>query len=458
VSQNDARPAGALWKDARHAARRYRTGLIRNGDLHEHGAMRIAIVGAGIAGLTAAHYLHPEHDVTVFEAGDKAGGHTNTIAVSRDDGEWAVDTGFIVFNDRNYPHFTALLEELGVAWQPSEMSFSVAATGYDFEYSGTPRGLFGQRSNLTRAWFLRMVREYRQFNSDARDLLRTGDSTTSLGEFLEQRGYSQPFIDRLLVPQASAVWSADPRRMWSFPAGFLCEFFDNHGMLALTGRPKWRTVKGGSQRYVDALVVPLHDRIHTGAAVVAIERDPGGVDITVAGAEPQRFDEVVIAAHSDQALAMLADPTPAEHELLTAIPYEPNEAVLHTDRSLLPRRRRVWSSWNYHLLDEPTGKSTVTYHMNTLQALDAPHEFCVTLNQRERIDPDRVVRTITYSHPVFTPTGIAAQRRRAEISGVNHTHYCGAYWGWGFHEDGVVSALNVVREIARTHPRERVAA
>jgi uncharacterized protein len=420
--------------------------------------MRIAIVGAGISGLTAAHELHPHHEITVFEAGAKVGGHTNTISVSRDDGEWDVDTGFIVFNDRNYPNFTALLAQLGVAWQPSEMSFSVAATDYDFEFSGTPRGLFGQRSNLTRPWFLRMVREYRRFNNDALDLLQTGDSTTSLGHFLEQRGYSQPFIDRLLVPQASAVWSADPRQMWSFPAGFLCEFFDNHGMLALSKRPKWRTVNCGSQRYVDALIAPLRDRILTSAPVVAIERHDDGVEVMVAGAEPLRFDEVVIATHSDQALAMLSDPSAAEVEILSAIPYEPNEAVLHTDRSLLPRRRRVWSSWNYHLLDEPTGKTTVTYHMNTLQSLSAPHEFCVTLNQNQRIDPAKIVRTISYSHPVFTPDGTAAQARRAEISGVNRTHYCGAYWGWGFHEDGVVSALNVTRALTQAPQPQPVVA
>ncbi len=420
--------------------------------------MRIAIVGAGIAGLTAAHELHRLHDITVFESGPKVGGHTNTISVQTGDGQWDVDTGFIVFNDRNYPNFTALLQRLGVEWQSSEMSFSVAADDHDFEYSGTPRGLFAQRSNLARPWFLRMVREYRRFNTDAQDLLRTGDVTTSLGHFLEQRGYSQPFIDRLLVPQASAVWSADPRQMWSFPAGFLCAFFDNHGMLALSQRPKWRTVTGGSQRYVDALIAPLRDRIHCSAPVVAISRDDDGVDITIAGAEPQRFDEVVIAAHSDQALAMLCDPSAAEVEILSAIPYEPNEAVLHTDRALLPRRRRVWSSWNYHLLESPTGKTTVTYHMNTLQSLSAPHEFCVTLNQSQRIDPDKIVRTISYAHPVFTPDGIAAQARRAEISGLNRTHYCGAYWGWGFHEDGVVSALDVTRALTRGRTGEPVAA
>jgi predicted NAD/FAD-binding protein len=407
--------------------------------------MRIAIVGAGISGLTAAHLLHPDHEITVFEASDRIGGHTNTIAVQTDDGSWDVDTGFIVFNDRNYPNFERLLRELGVASQPSEMSFSVAATGYDFEYSGTPRGLFGQRSNITRPWFLRMVREYRRFSADARALLAAGDSTTSLGHFLQGRGYSQPFIDRLLVPQASAVWSADPSQMWTFPAGFLCEFFDNHGMLSLTGRPNWRTVTGGSQRYLDALTAAFADRIVTSSPVARIERDAEGVDVFVAGAGPRRFDEVVIAAHSDQALAMLGDPSDAEHELLSAIPYEPNEAVLHTDRALLPRRERIWSSWNYHLLDEPTGKTTVTYHMNTLQSLSAPDEFCVTLNQADRIDPEKILRRISYAHPVFTPAGIAAQVRHAEISGVNRTHYCGAYWGWGFHEDGVVSALEVAR-------------
>jgi predicted NAD/FAD-binding protein len=290
-----------------------------------------------------------------------------------------------------------------------------------------------------------LVRESRRYRADARALLAAGDSTTSLGHFLEQHEYSRPFIDRLLVPQASAVWSADPRQMWTFPAAFLCEFFENHGMLSLTNRPQWRTVAGGSQRYLDALIAPFADRIATSSPVARIARDADGVEITVRGAEPRRFDQVVIAAHSDQALAMLADPSAAEHELLSAIPYERNEAVLHTDRSLLPRRRAVWSSWNYHLLDAPTGKTTVTYHMNTLQALTAPQEFCVTLNQTERIDPERVVRRIEYAHPVFTPAGVAAQARHAEISGVNRTHYAGAYWGWGFHEDGVVSGLEVAR-------------
>jgi uncharacterized protein len=421
--------------------------LIRLADPREHGVMRIAIVGAGISGLTAAHVLHPDHDITVFEAAPAVGGHTNTISVQSDDGAWDVDTGFIVFNDRNYPNFERLLRELDVPWQPSEMSFSVAATGYDFEYAGTPRGLFAQRSNLTRPWFLRMVREYRRFNDDARALLRSGDNTTSLGHFLESHRYSRPFIERLLVPQASAVWSADPRQMWTFPARFLCEFFDNHGMLALSDRPNWRTVVGGSQRYVDALIAPFADRIRTSSPIAAIERDSGGVGVTVAGSEPMRFDEVVIAVHSDQALAMLADATAAEHELLRAIGYEPNQAVLHTDRSLLPRRRPVWSSWNYHLLDEPTGKTTVTYHMNTLQSLSAPHEFCVTLNQADRVDPEKIVRTIEYAHPIFTPDAVAATRRRDEISGVNHTHYAGAYWGWGFHEDGVVSGLEAARTV-----------
>ncbi len=416
--------------------------MLRHGIEHTY-SMRIAIAGAGVSGLTVAHALHPEHDITVFEANAYPGGHTNTVRVEREDGTWDVDTGFIVCNDRNYPTFDRLMAALGVPTQPTEMSFSVSTEDGELEYAGTPRGLFAQRENLLRPWFLRMLLEYRRFNAEARRLLASEDTTTSLGDFLQARRFSRPFIDRLLVPQASAVWSADPRQMWSFPARFLCEFFANHGMLSLTNRPQWSTVIGGSKRYVEKLTEPFAGRIRLGTPVERIARDPEGVTLTPRGGEAERFDEVVIAAHADEALAMLADPTDAERELLAAVPYARNEAVLHTDRSLLPRRRATWSSWNFHLLEEPIAKSTVTYHMNTLQRLDAPVEFCVTLNLSEWIDPARIIRTIPYAHPVFTPAGVAAQARHAEISGVNRTHYCGAWWGSGFHEDGVVSGARV---------------
>ncbi len=406
--------------------------------------MNIAIVGAGISGLATAHLLHPHHEITVFEAGATAGGHANTVRVDTEDATHHVDTGFIVFNDRNYPNFERLLASLGVAAQPSDMSFGVSDGG-DFEYNGSsPNGLFAKRAHLVTPWFHRMVADLVRFNANARKLLAAGGEGPSLGHWLDTGGYSRAFVERLIVPQASAVWSADPRQMWTFPARFLVEFFANHGMLGFAARPQWQTVVGGSRSYVDAVTRPWRERLRVGTPVSAVHRHEDHVTVTPRGGEPERFDEVVLATHSDQALRMLADASDREHEILGAIPYQANEAVLHTDRGLLPRRRRAWASWNYHLLPEPSGLTTVTYHMNRLQALrGADREFCVTLNRSQAIDPDKVLRTIPYAHPVFTNDGARAQARHAEISGRNRTHFAGAYWGWGFHEDGVVSALRV---------------
>jgi len=405
--------------------------------------MRIAIVGAGISGLATAHMLHQRHEITVFEAGTTAGGHANTVRVDTEDATHHVDTGFIVFNDRNYPNFERLLSSLRVASQPSDMSFGVSDGG-DFEYNGSsPNGLFAKRSHLVTPWFHRMIADLVRFNANARKLLANGGEGPSLGHWLDTGGYSRAFVERLIVPQASAVWSADPRQMWSFPARFLVEFFANHGMLGFAKRPQWKTVVGGSRTYVDAVTKPFAERLRVSMPITSITRDEDGVTVTPRGGEPERFDHVVLATHSDQALGMLRDASDREHEILGAIPYQPNEAVLHTDRTLLPRRRRAWASWNYHLLDEPTGLSTVTYHMNRLQALDADREFCVTLNRSDAIDPGKVLRTISYAHPVFTPEGARAQDRHHEISGRNRTHYAGAYWRWGFHEDGVASAVRV---------------
>jgi predicted NAD/FAD-binding protein len=357
-----------------------------------------------------------------------------------------VDTGFIVFNDRNYPNFERLLNELRVPTQASPMSFGVS-DGRDFEYSAaSPNGLFASRSNMIKPSFHRMVADLVRFNREARELLGSREDP-SLREWLAERHYSPQFVERLIVPQASAVWSADPEQMWSFPARFLIEFFDNHGMLGFRGRPRWRTISGGSRRYVDALTRPWRESLTLSTAVTEVSRHSDHVVVSTQTAEPERFDAVVIATHPDQALRLLADPGERERELLGAIPYQHNQAVLHTDRSLLPRRRRAWASWNYHLDPAAAGGCTVTYHMNRLQSLRAEEEFCVTLNRTAAIDPERIIRTIDYSHPVYTPAGVAAQSRHAEISGRNRTHYCGAYWGWGFHEDGVNSALRVAREI-----------
>ena len=430
--------------------------------------MRIAVIGAGISGLVAAHRLHPRHDITVYEANDYPGGHTNTVRVDLADETHWVDTGFIVLNDRNYPNFEPLLAELGVATQPSHMSFSVSDGEGGFEYAGTPRGLFAKPSHALNPSFLRMLADLARFNREARALLELspGDGP-SLRDFLAEGGYGEWFVQRLIVPQAAAVWSAEPEQMWSFPAGFLARFFHNHGMLGLRDRPQWRTVIGGSRRYVEEIIRPFADRLRLSAPVRAVTRQDDSVEVEADGCETERYDEVVIAAHSDQALGMLTDPSHGEREVLGATAFQANQAVLHTDERLLPHRRAAWASWNFHLhpgkdsagrpdpsSPSPVPRTTLTYWMNNLQSLESKTNFCVSLNMAEKIDPSKVIRTIDYSHPVFTPEGVAGQGRHAEISGVNRTHYCGAYWRWGFHEDGVVSALHALDRVGNT--RERV--
>lgn len=409
--------------------------------------MNIAIIGGGVSGLVTAHLLHPHHEITVFEAGDYAGGHTNTLDVKASDADLAVDTGFIVFNNRNYPNFEKLLSRLAVGARESEMSFGVSDGKGGFEYASTSiSGLYANRANFFKPWFQKMVADVVRFQRQAPRLLLSDDNP-SLGDYLERNRYGRAFIDKLIVPQAAAVWSSDPAHMWRFPARFLVEFFDNHGMLGLRDRPRWQTVTGGSQRYVDAMVKPWQDRIRLSTPVEKVKRTRRGVKVTPRGGRSERFDAVVFGSHSDQALTMLADPTTAEREILGAFPYQPNEAVLHTDDALLPVRRSARASWNYHLLDEPIGKPAVTYDMNRLQGLKTRDQFCVTLNRTEQINPEKIIQRIKYAHPIYTPEGQAAQRRAGEIStGENRTHFCGAYWGWGFHEDGVSSAVRVAKE------------
>ncbi|MBA2522616.1 MAG: FAD-dependent oxidoreductase [Solirubrobacterales bacterium] len=405
---------------------------------------RIAIVGGGISGLLAAAELdRAGHEVTVFEAAGYPGGHTNTIAVEEPEQTVNVDTGFIVFNDHNYPNFEAILAELGVASQPTTMSFGVSDEAGDFEWAVRgARGIFARPGHLVDPKFLRMLADLVRFNREARALLGTNGNGPSLGQFLADGGYSDYFIQRFIVPQASAVWSADPEQMWTFPASFLATFFDNHGVLQIRDRPSWRSIPGGSARYVGPLSAPYAERIRLNTPVRRIVREEDSVLISYAGGE-ERFDEVVVACHSDQALAMLAEPTPTERELLGAIAYLPNEAVLHTDTSVMPRRRAAWASWNFHLRDQPAGRSTLTYDMNRLQRLDTDRQYLVTLNMTEAIDPAKIISVIDYAHPVYTVEGMAAQARWSEISGVDRIHYCGAYWRWGFHEDGAWSALRV---------------
>jgi predicted NAD/FAD-binding protein len=404
--------------------------------------MKVAIVGAGVSGLVAAHLLHREHEIVLYEANAYAGGHTNTIRVDTAHETHHIDTGFIVMNDRNYPNFTKLLDKLGVARQPTHMSFSVKGEEPEFEFSGTPRGLFCQPSNLASPRFQRMIVDLLRFNRALRRLLEREQSDESMHEFLSRHRFSRAFVERLIVPQLSAVWSADPSQARSIPARFVAEFFANHGMLGFRDRPHWSTVSGGSARYVEALTAPFSERIRLNTAVSSITRRDGDVQIIAAGTGAESYDHVIVATHSDQALRMLSDPSARERELLGAIPYQPNEAVLHTDSTLLPRRRAARSAWNFHLLPEPKPVSTVTYYMNHLQRLVSTTDFSVTLNRTDAIDPAKVIRTIPYEHPIYTPAGVAAQSEHASISGLaRRTHYCGAYWGWGFHEDGVLSAL-----------------
>lgn len=405
--------------------------------------LRIAVIGSGIAGNVTAHRLHAAgHDIAVFEADDRVGGHTHTHRIELDGEVQHIDTGFIVYNDRTYPNFIALLDELGVASQASSMSFSVRNDGTGLEYNGTSmNGLFAQRCNLVRPTFLGMLREILRFHREAPALLAETGAEITLGEFLAARGFGGRFVADYLVPMGASIWSTDPVRMVDFPARFFVRFLHNHGMLTVKDRPIWRVIRGGSARYVERLTAAWRDRIHLGCPVDLVRRMPEGVQVHVRGRPPERFDHVFLACHADQALRMLADPSAAEREILGALPYLRNEAVLHTDTSLLPRRRRAWAAWNYHVLPGSGAGVALTYNMNILQGLRSRHTFCVTLNAGEHVDPRRVLRRMHYDHPLFTPASIAAQQRHGEISGVRRTHYCGAYWRYGFHEDGVVSAL-----------------
>jgi predicted NAD/FAD-binding protein len=406
--------------------------------------LRIAVVGSGVSGLVAAWLLRRRHQVEIFEAADQAGGHVHTVSIPVAGRVFAVDTGFIVFNDRTYPRFCRLLEALEVASDPTEMSFSVRCDASGLEYSGSSfDGLFADRANLLRPSFLRMLLDIPRFWRDARRLLARPDPKLTLGAFLDARRYSRAFVEAHLLPMGAAIWSTDARRMREFPAQAFLRFLDNHGLLQLRNRPQWRVVRGGSARYVERLVAPMHEHLHLGCPVRRVRRGPRGVELLVGDGVRHAFDAVVFATHGDQALALLEDPTPAERDVLGAIRYQPNDVVLHTDASLLPRRRRAWASWNYHLPREPLDGVALTYHMNRLQGLEAPVELCVTLNRTGAIRPGCVLRRLRYAHPLYDLGTLEAQAHRAAVNGRERTWYCGAYWYDGFHEDGVRSALDV---------------
>jgi predicted NAD/FAD-binding protein len=409
--------------------------------------VKIAVIGAGISGLVCAFHLSRAHDVVLFEKDHRLGGHTSTIRVTHEGRTLAVDTGFIVFNQRNYPRFCELLDRLGVASRPTTMSFSVRDDATGFEYGGqSPAGVIGHWSNLLRPRWWRVIRGVSSLGRRGKAVLsRIGDDAT-IGDLYASRAFSRGFMDDYLVPMAAAIWSAPRATLMDFPARFFLRFFDNHGMLDLRRRPQWRTVEGGSNRYIDAMMGVIGQAARLGAGVDRVTREPDGVLVHAQG-ETHRFDHVVLAAHSDQSLAMLTDPTPAERDILGAMPYQANHTVAHTDARLLPRRRACWAAWNYRLHADPARPVSVTYNMSILQGLNTSTPICVTLNDAPEIDPDRIIARFTYHHPIYTLAGERARARWHEISGVGRTHYCGAYWGNGFHEDGVVSGLRVCESL-----------
>ncbi|WP_192562383.1 NAD(P)/FAD-dependent oxidoreductase [Pseudomonas gozinkensis] len=407
--------------------------------------MRIAIVGTGIAGLTCAYLLARRHEITVFEADARVGGHTHTVPVTMEGREYAVDTGFIVFNDWTYPNFIRLLGQLGVTFKPTEMSFSVNDPDTGLEYNGNNlNSLFAQRSNLLSPGFWGMLRDILRFNKEARrDLAEQRIAAdTTLDDYLKAGGYGERFILHYIVPMGAAIWSMPMAEMLNFPLQFFVRFFENHGLLSISNRPQWQVIEGGSSAYITPLTASFKECIRLNCPVKRIDRDEHGVAIhSPAGIE--RFDKVVLACHSDQALRLLGNPGNAEREILGALPYADNEVVLHTDTRLLPTRKLAWASWNYRLGGAGHTQAAVTYDMNILQGIQSDTTFCVSLNQSAGISPSKVLARFTYAHPQFSLAAVAAQRRWAELDGVQHTHYCGAYWANGFHEDGVVSALRV---------------
>jgi predicted NAD/FAD-binding protein len=417
--------------------------------------MRVAVIGTGISGNVAAYYLNKQHDVTVYEANGYIGGHTHTHDIEWAGSQYAIDTGFIVFNEKTYPNFIALMDELGVASKPTTMSFSVKSELNGLEYNGhSLNTLFAQRLNLLRPSFHRMIRDILRFNREAPLSLEQNKAEIGLGEYLRSAGYSKQFIDHYIIPMGAAIWSTDPRQMQEFPARFFIRFFLNHGLLQVKDRPRWFVIEGGSKEYVTPLTNSFAHRIRLGTPVESVMRFPSHVVIKARGHQSENFDAVFIATHSNQALKILADASKDELDVLGAIKYQQNEAVLHTDKSLLPRRRRAWAAWNYHIPDQQQEQVALTYNMNILQGIDAPVQFCVTLNNSRAVSGKKIIKRVSYEHPVYTPDVLVAQARQHEINATNRTYFCGAYWRNGFHEDGVVSALNALQHFKEKQNEE----
>ena len=406
--------------------------------------MRIAIIGSGISGVVSALKLHRDHDITIFEANDYIGGHTHTVDVSFADEDYAIDTGFIVFNDRTYPNFQQLLHEHEVAYQPSPMSFSVKNDRNGWEYCGSNfNGLFAQRKNLFNPRFLNMIRDILRFNKQATGALQESEQT--VGDYLKKHRYGHSFGESYFLAMGAAIWSCPQDQFAEFPIRFIAKFFDNHGLLSIRNRPQWYVISGGSREYLKKFTEPFRDRIQLNSPVTQVRRQEDGVEVTVRDQSPQSFDHIIFACHSDQALRMLDEPTALETEVLSCFPYEKNSAVLHTDESLLPKKKTAWAAWNYHVRKDQPRASTVTYNMNILQGIESRRTFCVTLNEDDLIDSDQILGQYNYAHPLFTLERESAQNRHRDLIDLDGISYCGAYWGNGFHEDGVNSALAVTQ-------------
>jgi uncharacterized protein len=413
--------------------------------------LKIAIIGSGIAGNTIAYHLNKQHDVTVFEAESHIGGHTHTHHIKHEGNEYNVDTGFIVFNDRTYPNFIALLDELKVAWQPSEMSFSVQCEKTGLEYNGTNlNSLFSQRRNLFKPSFHQMIRDILRFNKTSLELLADGNEI-KLGDYLRLGHYSQQFIDHYIIPMGSAIWSTEARQMLDFPARFFVRFFHHHGMLTVNNRPQWRTITNGSASYVNALTESFKSKIRLNTPVESVRRFAASVRVKLLHGDEEKFDYVFFACHSDQALKLLSDKKANEIEILSAIPYQQNTIFLHHDISLMPKRKLAWAAWNYHVTNPHAEQVAVTYNMNILQNLQSNEPLLVTLNHTKFINPAKVIKRLKYMHPIYTLAGASAQARHAEISGKNRTGFAGAYWRNGFHEDGVVSGLEAIKHFEQAN-------
>jgi uncharacterized protein len=412
--------------------------------------VKVAIIGAGISGLTAAYYLNPRHQISVFENADKVGGHTATVEIAHTGQNYAIDTGFIVYNDWTYPNFIKLLDDLRVDSQPTEMSFSVRSDDSGIEYGGSNLNtLFAQRRNIIKPSFYKMISDILRFNRQAVDDLDKGklNEGMTLGEYLKLNHYSEAFIYHYVFPMGCAIWSASTDRMTDFPIRFFIQFFKNHGLLSVKNRPQWRVIKGGSRNYLAPLIESFKDSIFLNSKVKCLRRRGGLVEIVMDQGQVLEYDQVVMACHSDQALALLDDPTVEERSALSTIPYQQNDVVLHTDESLLPRSRKAWSSWNYLLRQRYQERAVLSYDMNILQGISSKTTFCVTLNATDLISPNKVIEKFTYSHPVFSLDSIRAADRINQSNGMHNTWFAGAYLGNGFHEDGVKSGLRVAELI-----------